>query len=188
MQLDLKIASYDDSDYRPSAWLTFMLTSKPAGKDALLTMLPRMDSDNVVLTQNKQVRRAARDNSRAGQAAPPQVILKPPAREVTMFHKIARNAVCDPTALLKRKLDAFASQIILLEAAGHHDRVQYYKRLQLEASTEMCDELIKLSNVTAHTTSSSSSSSSTSVIDLLNSSTSSASLPIILDHDEYNSD
>jgi len=55
IQMGLKIASYVESDYRPSSWLAFMLTSKPAGKDALLTMLPRMDTDNVVLTQNKHV-------------------------------------------------------------------------------------------------------------------------------------
>jgi hypothetical protein len=60
--MDLKILSYVDSDYRPSSWLAFMMTSKPAGKDGLLTMLPRVDT---VLTQNKQVRRAARDNAQA---------------------------------------------------------------------------------------------------------------------------
>ena len=89
---------------------------------------------------------------------------------VQMFYKIARNAHCDPTALLKRKLDAFASQILFLEAAGHHEEVRKYKRLQLEASTEMCDELIKLSTVHVSTT-----SQSNTVIDLLNSSTSSSS-------------
>ena len=171
MQMDLKILSYVDSDYRPSSWLAFMMTSKPAGKDGLLTMLPRVDTDNVVLTQNKQVRRAARDNARAGQAVRDiAVVPKPPPREVTMYHKIARNANCDPTALLKRKLDAFASQILFLEEAGHHEEVRKYKRLQLEASTEMCDELIKLSSVHLTTT-----SQSNTVIDLLNSSTSSSS-------------
>ena len=92
------------------------------------------------------------------------------ATMVTMYHKIARNAHCDPTALLKRKLDAFASQILFLEAAGHHEEVRKYKRLQLEASTEMCDELIKLSTVHVSTT-----SQSNTVIELLNSSTSSSS-------------
>jgi hypothetical protein len=37
MQIDLKILSYVDSDYKPSSWLAFMMTSKPAGKDGLLT-------------------------------------------------------------------------------------------------------------------------------------------------------
>ena len=170
--MDLKIHSYVDSDYRPSSWLAFMMTSKPAGKDALLTMLPRVDTDNVVLTQNKQVRRAARDNARAGQPVRDiAAVPKPPPREVTMYHKIARNAHCDPTALLKRKLDAFASQILFLEAAGHHEEVRKYKKLQLEASTEMCDELIKLSNLLHVSTT----SQSNTVIDLLNSSTSSSS-------------
>ena len=71
---------------------------------------------------------------------------------------------------MKRKLDAFASQILFLEEAGHHEEVRKYKRLQLEASTEMCDELIKLSSVHLTTT-----SQSNTVIDLLNSSTSSSS-------------
>lgn len=164
--MDLKIHSYVDSDYRPSSWLAFMMTSKPAGKDALLTMLPRVDTDNVVLTQNELlvimlVGQPVRDIA---------VVPKPPPREVTMYHKIARNAHCDPTALLKRKLDAFASQILFLEAAGHHEEVRKYKRLQLEASTEMCDELIKLSTVHVSTT-----SQSNTAIDLLNSSTSSSS-------------
>ena len=37
--------SYVDADYRPSAWLAYMLTSMPAGNDALVTMLPRLRVD-----------------------------------------------------------------------------------------------------------------------------------------------
>lgn len=56
IQMDLKKLAYVDADYRPSAWLVYMLTRKPAGNDALITMLPRLNTDNVVLTQNKAVR------------------------------------------------------------------------------------------------------------------------------------
>lgn len=51
--------------------------------------------------------------------------------------------------------------------------VRNYKRLQLEASTEMCDELIKLATVRVPIT-----SQSNTVIYLLNTSTSSSSSTI----------
>jgi len=70
-----------------------MLTSKPAGNDALVTMLPRLNTDNVVLTQNKAERRAAKDTAHENQAKINKDPLpKPPPREVIMFHKIARHA------------------------------------------------------------------------------------------------
>ena len=37
--------SYVGADYRPSAWLAYMLTSMPSGNDALVTMLPRLRVD-----------------------------------------------------------------------------------------------------------------------------------------------
>ena len=38
--MDKNVLSYVDADYRPSAWLAYMLlTSKSAGNDALVTML-----------------------------------------------------------------------------------------------------------------------------------------------------
>jgi len=43
--MDIKKLSYVDADYRPSAWLAYMLTSKPAGNDALVTMLPKLRVD-----------------------------------------------------------------------------------------------------------------------------------------------
>jgi hypothetical protein len=97
-------------------------------------------SDNVVLTQVKQVRRAAKVTSRVGQPKDDAVLPKFPPREVTMYHKIVYNAQLDPIGLLTRKLDTFAAQITFLEAAGLHKEVRKYKRLQFEASTEVCDE------------------------------------------------
>ena len=43
--MDIKKLSYVDADYRPSAWLAYILTSKPAGNDALVTMLPKLRVD-----------------------------------------------------------------------------------------------------------------------------------------------
>lgn len=165
IQLELKMRAYVDSDYRPTAWLAFMMTSKPAETHALPTMLPRLNSDNVVLTQIKQVRRAAKETGRAGQ---PKVddIPPPPKREVIMYHKLAHDEQKDPIVHLKRKLDAYATQIGFLQEAGHLDEVRKYKRLQLEVSTAMCEALAKLDELHVP-------SPSNTVIDLLNSSTSS---------------
>lgn len=168
IQLDLKILSYVDADYRPTSWLAYLMTSKPAGKEALVTMLPRLNTDNVVLTQCKQVRRAAKDTARAGQPKIDAILPPPAPREVIMYHKIAKAPNLDPCAHLKRKLDAYATQISFLQELGQHEEVLKYKRLQLAASTSMCDELAKLDDVALVNTQSS------TVIDLLNSSTSSA--------------
>jgi len=158
--------SYVDSDYRPSTWLAFLLTSMPAGNQALPTMLPRMASDNVVLTQVKQVRKAAKAIGKQGQPKEVGSIVQPvPAREIVMIHKIATEVVGkqDPLAHLKRKMEAFKTQIAFLEAEGMVQEVRKYKRLQLETSTAICDALVKLDD------------EPNIVIDLLNSSTSSSS-------------
>jgi len=42
IRMDIKNLSYVDADYRPSAWLAYILTSKPAGNDAFVT--PRLRS------------------------------------------------------------------------------------------------------------------------------------------------
>ena len=176
--MDLKKLSYVDADYRPSAWLAYMLTSKPAGNDALVTMLPRLNTDNVVLTQNKAERRAAKDTARENQAKINKDPLpKLPPREVIMFHKIARHAECDSTAHLKRKLDAFTTHLAYLQDAGLDDEVRKYKRMQLDAITEMCDALVKLDAVNMK-------SHANTVIDLLNSSTSSSRIDLSIDEDD----
>ena len=43
IRMDIKILSYVDADYRPSAWLAYMLTSKPTGNDAFVTPRLRVD-------------------------------------------------------------------------------------------------------------------------------------------------
>jgi len=77
--------SYVDSDYRPAAWLAFLITSVHAGNQAVPTMLPRLASENVVLTQVKQVRKAAKAIGKQGQAKEVGSIVQPvPAREVVV--------------------------------------------------------------------------------------------------------
>jgi len=66
-------------------------------------------------------------------------------------------------AHLKRKMEAFKTQIAFLEAEGMVQEVRKYKRMQLEVSTAICDALVKLDD------------EPNIVIDLLNSSTSSSS-------------
>lgn len=176
--MDLKKRTYVDADYRPSAWLAFMLTSKPAGNDALVTMLPRLNTDNVVLTQNKAVRRAAKDTARENQAKiNKEPVPKLPPREVIMFHKIARHAECDSTAHLKRKLDAFTAHLAYLQDAGLEEEVRKYKRMQLDVSTKMCDALVMLDETNMQ-------SQANTVIDLLNSSTSSSRIDLSNDEDD----
>jgi len=45
------------------------MTGVAAGPNALVTMIPRVDPNSLVLTQNKAVRKHAREVSRVAQAA-----------------------------------------------------------------------------------------------------------------------
>jgi len=64
---DIKILSYNDLEWRPESWLTFLITGPPAGNNALVTIVPRLDPNSLVLTQSKEVRKHARQASRLAQ-------------------------------------------------------------------------------------------------------------------------
>jgi len=59
--------TYNDREWRPEAWLSFLMTGVAAGNNALITMIPKIDPVNLALTQSKVVRNHARQVSRAVQ-------------------------------------------------------------------------------------------------------------------------
>ena len=67
-----KILAFNDTEWRPDAWLSFLITGLAAGPNALVTMIPRVDPNSLVLTQNKAIRKHAREVSRVAQAAQAQ--------------------------------------------------------------------------------------------------------------------
>ena len=52
---DSKILAFNDTEWRPDAWLSFLMTGVAAGPNALVTMIPRVDPNSLVLTQKKAV-------------------------------------------------------------------------------------------------------------------------------------
>lgn len=64
---DAKMLTFNETEWRPEAWLVFLMTEYPAGSNALPTMVPRVEPNNVVLTQAKAVRKHARAVAREAQ-------------------------------------------------------------------------------------------------------------------------
>ena len=51
MLYDAKMQTFNETEWRPEAWLSFLMTGLPAGTNALPTMVPRVDPNNLVLTK-----------------------------------------------------------------------------------------------------------------------------------------
>ena len=59
--------TFNETEWRPESWLVFLMRGLPAGFNSLPTMVPRVEQNNVVLTQAKAVRKHARAVARETQ-------------------------------------------------------------------------------------------------------------------------
>jgi hypothetical protein len=146
------------------------MTGLSAGEYSLPTMVPRVDPNNLVLTQNKAVRKAARLASRTAVGQTHKTkglsavvdLTDVQVKSVKHYHYIKPEANMDVTSHLKRKLDIISSTISILEKRGDTLKLQEYEDKQLAVSELMLKELEKLDPRPIITSSSSSSGNNTS--------------------------
>lgn len=164
---DTKIKAINLSEWRPEGWLTFLMTGLPAGEYSLPTMVPRVDPNNLVLTQNKAVRKAARLATRTASGQTHKTkglsavvdLTGTKVKSIKHYHYIKAEANMDVTSHYKRKLDIITSTMSILERRGDMVKLQEYEDKQLAVSELMLKELEKLDPRTIITSSSSSSCS-----------------------------
>lgn len=108
---DAKITTDNDREWRPEAWLAFLMTDVAAGKNGLITMIP--SPDNLVLTQSKEVRKHARQASTAVQGQTHKTrgkgsvidLTNEKVKSVKHYHYLKLEATMDSITLLKRKAE-----------------------------------------------------------------------------------
>lgn len=128
------------------------MTGLPAGENALPTMVPRVDPSNLVLTQNKAVRKAARLATRTALGQTHKTkglsavvdLTGAKVKSIKHYHYIKPEANMDVTSHLKRKLDIISSTMLILERRGDYLKLQEYEDKQLAISELMLKELDKL--------------------------------------------
>ncbi len=146
---DIKILSYNDLEWRPESWLTFLLTGPPAGNKALVTIVPRLDPNSLVLTQSKEVRKHARQASRLAQGQTHKTrgngsiidLTDEKVKSVKHYHYIKPEASMDAITILKRKAETMATIISSLDELGDVETSLIYKRQHLQVNILILKEL-----------------------------------------------
>lgn len=114
---DTKMLTFNEVEWRPEAWLSFLMTRLPAGINTLPTTVPRVEESNIVLTQAKAVRKHARAVAREAQGlihttkglqANHNVVdlTDTKVKSVKRYHYIKPEATMDACSHLKRKQQA----------------------------------------------------------------------------------
>ena len=154
---DTKLCAFNDSEWRPDAWLSFLMTGAAAGSNALVTMVPRLDPNSLVLTQNKAVRKHAREVSRAAQVNSNKAanthktkgdgsivdLTDPKVKSVKHYHYLKPEPNMDPSNHLKRKFDAINSIIDGLNRTRDTLLIEEYEKKKLQISMAILKELEK---------------------------------------------
>jgi len=167
--------TYNDREWRPEAWLSFLMTGVAAGNNALITMIPKIDPDNLALTQSKVVRNHARQVSRAVQGQTHKTkgkgsvidLTDEKVKSVKHYHYLKPEATMDSITLLKRKAETISSIISRFEELNDVENAMIYKRKHLKINILILKELDKQDekiNPSMHLNSSSSSNHDTSTI------------------------
>lgn len=149
---DAKFLTFNESDWRPDAWLAFLLTGLPAAANSLPTMVPRLDPNNIVFTQAKSVRKHARATGRLVQGlqhktkGDGQVIdlTDVNVKSVKHYHYLKPDCTMDASAHLKRKLDAIDKIISHLDPVEDYLELKQFKKKQADVSKDILMELEKL--------------------------------------------
>jgi len=147
--------TFNETEWRPEAWLSFLMTGLPAGTNALPTMVPRVDPDNLVLTQAKAVRKHARATAREaiglthttkGLQGDRNVVDLTDAKvkSVKHYHYIKPEATMDATSHLKRKQLAIKELMDDLDPVEDYIELQHLKIQKQEVSRAILKELHKL--------------------------------------------
>lgn len=172
---DAKLLTYDDRNWRPEGWIAFLMTGIAAGNNCLLTMVPRVNPDNLALTQSKEVRKHAKQASRAVQGLTHKTrgngsvidLTDEKVKSVKHYHYLKPEATMDSITLLKRKAETMTSIISSFEELGDIENSTLYKKKHLEINILMLKELDKQDakvNQSQHLNSSSSSNHDSSAI------------------------
>jgi hypothetical protein len=128
-------------------------TGLPAGFNALPTMVPRAEQNNVVLTQDKAVRKHARTVARKAQGLHTTKGLQSDrnvvdftdakVRSVNHYHYIKPEANIDASTHLKRKQQAIKEVMDDLDPVEDYVELQELKMQKLEVSKAILKELTK---------------------------------------------
>jgi len=183
--------TFNEERWRPDAWLSFLMTGLPAGTNALPTMVPRVEPNNLVLTQAKAVRKHARAVAREAQGLTHTTkglqgarnvvdLTDAKVKSVKHYHYLKPEATMDVSSHLKRKQQAIKEIMDDLDPVEDFAELQDLKTQKLVVSKAILRELTKLDDkilgndrvITL------SSSGDTSSLDLSN-------IPVINDDDNY---
>ena len=167
--------TYNDREWRPDAWLSFLMTGVAAGSNGLITMIPRINPDNLVLTQSKEARKHAKQASRAVQGQTHKTkgegsvidLTDEKVKSVKHYHYLKPEATMDSITLLKRKAETISSIISSFEELDDVENAMIYKRKHLQINILILKELDKQDekvNQSIQLNSSSSSNHDTSTI------------------------
>ena len=146
--------TFNETEWRPESWLVFLMTGLPAGFNSLPTMVPRVEQNNVVLTQAKAVRKHARAVAREAQGLHTTKGLQSDrnvvdltdakVRSVKHYHYIKPEATMDASTHLKRKQQAIKEVMDDLDPIADYIELQELKMQKLEVSKAILKELTKL--------------------------------------------
>ena len=147
--------TFNEAEWRPEAWLSFLMTGLPAGTYALPTMVPRVEENNIVLTQAKSVRKHARAVAREAQGLTHTTkglqanhnvvdLTDTKVKSVKHYHYIKPEATMDACSHLKRKQQAIKELMDDLDPDEDYIELRCLKTQKLEVSRAILKELIKL--------------------------------------------
>ena len=146
--------TFNETEWRPESWLVFLMGGLPAGFNALPTLVPRVEQNNVVLTQAKAVRKHARAvameaqglHTTKGLQSDRNVVDLTDAkvRSVKHYHYIKPEATMDASTHLKRKQQAIKEVMDDLDPVDDYIELQELKMQKLQVSKAILKELTKL--------------------------------------------
>ena len=181
---------FNETEWRPEAWLSFLMTGHPAGTNTLPTMVPRVEPNNLILTQAKAVRKHARAVAREAQGLTHTTkglqsarnvvdLTEAKVKSVKHYHYLKPEATMDASSHLKRKQQAIKELMEDLDPIEDYIELQHLKIQKVEVSRAILKELHKLDDkILGKRVVTLSSSGDNTSIDL-------SLIPVINDDDDY---
>ena len=134
---DTKILAFNETEWRPDAWLAFLMTGLPAKSNALPTMVPRIDPNSLVLTQAKSLKKHAKAVAREAQGLDHKTkgagslvdLTDAKVKSVKHYHYIKPTATLDASSHLKRKMELIEKVISTLDPDYVEEIKEYKKKL-----------------------------------------------------------
>jgi len=139
--------TFNETEWRPESWLVLLMGGLPAGFNALPTLVPRVEQNNVVLTHARAVAREAQGlHTTKGLQSDRNVVdfTDAKVRSVNHYHYIKPEANIDASTHLKRKQQAIKEVMDDLDPVDDYVELQELKMQKLEVSKAILKELTKL--------------------------------------------